>query len=88
MKGDGWYKGPDGYVYETPAPAPVAVKAAEPEPIEEAVVEDIEPLVAEVEVPAPENDYLPPNEYLPPVTETSNEAAKRKLRKLRFRRRH
>lgn len=87
-KGNGWYKGPDGYVYDTPAP--IAVKAADPEPIVEEVVEDIEPLVAEVEVSVPEiqNDYLPPTEYLPPATESTNDAVKRRLRKLRFRRRH
>lgn len=85
-RGNGWYKGPDGYVYDTPAA--VAVKAAEPEPIVETVVEDIEPLVADVEVPEIQNDYLPPNEYLPPATESTNDAVKRRLRRLRFRRRH
>lgn len=83
-KGNGWYKGPDGYVYETPAP--IAVKAEDPEPVE-AVVEDIQPLVEEVVIPEVQNDYLPPNEYLPPVDAT-NEAVKRRLRRLRFRRRH
>lgn len=92
VQGQGWSKGPDGYVYDIPA----QVKSADPEPVVATVVEEVEknePIeeIVEVSVPEVEKDYLPPNEvqneYLPP-TEAPTESVKRRLRKLRFRRRH